>query len=238
MTKRRVYLGLGLGLLVALGGLFWARKQGALSHAEPAPPAPTLSSPLTPGPFPGDTPGTTGLAGPQASAPEGAPSGIVNMHTLSRALFDYSRPGRDLKELLQYLQSSGQEPLLSSDKNEVTGELLFVRTKSPLPGTRYFHAQYFSDGGEDRFLQHMSFEIPAGPRAMTNALDAVRLAFPGLGQPHIRTEGLVSWDAGDGYTVWVKRLDEQELQDNPFNAYTKDDVGTIRIAIEATPEGE
>jgi hypothetical protein len=234
MSKRRFFT--TLTTILVVGGLFFLlRKKAALQPTailgdQTEAPVATTSSPVVP-PLPSSPVSSSG----DRLAPSAKQE---NMQKLANVLFEFSRPSQSFSHLIQYLRDSGQEPFVARDKNESTGELMIVRTKSPFPGTRYFHAQYFSDNGQDRFMQHMSFEIPSGPMAMSEAVQAVKKSFPGLNQPKVQSSDFTAWDAGDGFTVWVKRLNAEELKDNPFNAYTKDDAGTVRIAIEATPEGD
>ncbi len=247
MSKRRFFL--TLTIICIVGSAFFllrrkaalqpdflaalqptARPPTVLQGAQPETPKSTASTPVVPPPV--APPPLAPLAGSVEVSDQ------ENMQKLASVLFEFSRPQRTFNQLIQYLRTNGQEPFVARDANESTGEMMIVRTKSPFSGTRYFHAQYFSDNGQERFLQHMSFEVPKGPQAMAQALQAVKTAFPGLGQAKVQSPDLLTWDAGDGYTVWIKRLKAEELRDNPFNAYTKDDVGTLRIAIEATPEIE
>lgn len=144
--------------------------------------------------------------------------------------------GPSFDSLIRDLQESGQEPFIARDKNEYTGELSIVRTKSPFPGTRYFHAQYFTDEKGDRYLQHMSFEFRPGPKALESARQAVYNAFPGIGSPSKEIEGFMEWKLNTGFTVWIKKMELENLDpQHPFNAYSKKDVGTIRVAIEEDP---
>lgn len=152
------------------------------------------------------------------------------------ALSKYSQGGATFDDLIHELQATGQSPFIARDKNEYTGEMNIVRTKSPLPGTRYFHAQYFTDEKGERLLQHMSFEFRPGPKALEAARQAVYSAFPAVGSPTTELEGFMEWKLNDGYTVWIKKMELENLDaHHPFNAYTKNDVGTIRVAIEEDP---
>lgn len=143
-----------------------------------------------------------------------------------------------LKSLLEELQKSGQQPLVVHDNNPDSGEMIIVRTKSPLPGTRYFHAQYFTDEGGDRFVQHMSFEFKPGPDAMAAAVATVERNFPNLSRPVVQREDYVKWTLDNNYIVWVKKMASRDLQDDPFNSYAASDDGTIRVAVELEIHGE
>ena len=185
------------------------------------------------------------VAAPVASAP--APQREPNVEpktelqslaTMSHTLGQISQGSFSLRRLLEDLQKTGQQPLVARDANPDTGEMLIVRTKSPLPGTRYFHAQYFTGDGGEHFVQHMSFEFKPGPDAMAEAIAAVEKNFPHLTQPLVKRDDYVKWNLDRDYIVWVKKMTMEDLQDDPFNSYSASDDGTIRIAVELDVHGK
>ncbi len=163
---------------------------------------------------------------------------LQSLKTMTLLLAQYTQSGKDLNELVGQLQREGHKPYMSKNKNPYTGELTIIRTRSPLPGTRYFHAQYFGDAQNKANLQHISFEFRGGPNALENAVNTVYSSFPGIGRPIEDDPEFKQWKLGEDYTVWIKRLDLDDVTaDNPFNAYTKADIGTIRMVIEQDPHG-
>lgn len=136
-----------------------------------------------------------------------------------------------IKELINELKNKQMKPYLMQDTNPDTGTMNVVRTKSTLPGTRYFHAQVFKDDQGRDFIQHVSFEFKPGP----NSFDAVKAALikeAGItSAPVIEKDGFVAWSVGP-YSVWAKVQTEEDFKDDPINAHDKNDVGTIRAAFE------
>lgn len=173
---------------------------------------------------------------PLTPAEASAAKSSLKQMTLTLASFTVQEKPFD--ELIASLKKDQQEPVQIRDKNPYTGEMIIVRTKSPPPGTRYFHAQYFIDEHQRPFAQHMSFEFRPSPEAMEQAIEMIREAFPDIGIPTEESRNFIQWDLPHGYVVWVKRLDQQDISNNPFNAYTPGDIGSIRIAIELNPEGD
>lgn len=161
-----------------------------------------------------------------------------SLHQMATVLFEFTQEDRSLQDLLTSLEQAGQKPYTMRDRNEYTGEMTIVRTKNPFPGTRYFHAQYFGDKDNEAMAQHMSFEYKPGPRALNDAITAVEKSFPDLGEPTMRKENFVQWDLDDGYVVWVKKMSAEDLKDDPFNKYSAEDEGSIRVAVELNPEQE
>lgn len=158
----------------------------------------------------------------------------ASLKEMTSILMEFTQNPRSLEDLVRHLQSAGQDPFVARDENSATGEMSVVRTKSPLPGTRYFHAQYFKNESGQRVAQHMSFEYRPGPNAMSDAIQAVTTALPNLGKPGRQTNDFVSWETKT-CTLWIKRMSLEDLRDDPINAYTDDDAGTIRIACEENP---
>ena len=160
------------------------------------------------------------------------------LEDMSRTLSEYTQGQRSYADLLSYLEKSHQEPVVAKDSNPATGDMMVVRTKSPLPGTRYFHAQYFNDENGNPFPQHMSFEFRPGSQSMAEAIAYVQRTFSGLKSPVIQKEDFIKWDLDGDYVVWIKKMAAQDLKDDPFNAYTSSDVGTVRVAVEQDIHGE
>lgn len=175
---------------------------------------------------------TSAAAASAVRAPANSPASPSSLEDMSRTLFEYTRPQSDIKALVEYLEKTRQEPMVIRDANPYSGEMAIVRTKSPLAGTRYFHAQYFADENGKGFVQHMSFEFKPGPNAMNEAVKSVQRQFR-VQEPQIRRADYAQWSLSEGYILWVKKMDTPDLQDDPFNAYTPADKGTIRVAIEA-----
>lgn len=155
-----------------------------------------------------------------------------SLNTLSDFLNYYTEPDRPKEELVEQLKNWELKPVEAVQANQYTGSMSIIRTRKTLPGTRYFHAQYF-DGN----LQHMSFEFQKGPGAMDKAIKAVETSFGIKGKPTSDRANFKSWSTKEGYVVWIKKMEESDLKDDPFNAYTKEDVGTIRVAIELEIHG-
>ncbi|WP_413291468.1 hypothetical protein [Bdellovibrio sp. HCB337] len=174
--------------------------------------------------------------GPALPAPE-KDSLSVSVKEMTHVLAAYAGSDNKLEDLIENLKKTNQEPYMVRDTNKYTGEMIIVRTKSPLPGTRYFHAQYFQDEDKSRFPQHMSFEFRPHAEAMDQAIAAVRESFPNLGNPEQQATDFIQWDLGNGHVLWIKRLGYEDIEENPFNAYTEADLGSIRVAVELKLEG-
>ncbi|MBC7464419.1 MAG: hypothetical protein H7256_00365 [Bdellovibrio sp.] len=163
---------------------------------------------------------------------------MTSLSDMTQTLYQYTQADARLQDLLRFLESTGQKPTVVNNSNADTGEMAIVRTGSPLPGTRYFHAQYFSDENKKSFVQHMSFELKSGGESMASAVAAVESNFKNLPAPATKTPDFMQWNLPNGQIVWIKKLAANDLKDNPFNAYTSDDVGTVRVAVELEIHGD
>jgi hypothetical protein len=133
--------------------------------------------------------------------------------------------------LIEKLRELEAGPLVMNDENPYTGSMKVVRTRSPFPGTRYFHAQYFDNNENEEFVQHMSFEFRPGEQSFEAAKKAINKTF-NLDNPLEDKKGFISWRHGRDYVIWIKKMQESDMIDDPFNAYSKEDIGTIRVAKE------
>lgn len=137
-----------------------------------------------------------------------------------------------VEQIVERLVAKKVEPYKLRDENPYTGSMEVVRTKKTLPGTRYFHAQFFADDEGKQFVQHMSFEFHPGENSFNGVKAAIMKMFNITGAPKNERDGFVSWSQGP-YHIWINVQREEDMTNDPFNAYDKKkDVGTIRAAIE------
>lgn len=225
MKRNALVLSVVIAVLLVLGVYFFntAKPMGSDTANEPRAPISHKEDPNRPS--------------PPLNAEESAKA-QASLKQMTQVLFDFTVQEKSLSDLMDSLTKGQHEPFQVSDKNPDTGEMIIVRTKSPLPGTRYFHAQYFVDEDNKPFAQHISFEYRPSPEAMEQAIAMVQATFPGLGAPMEEGRDFIQWELPHGYVVWVKRLNQQDISSNPFNAYTQGDIGSVRIAVEMNPESE
>lgn len=155
-----------------------------------------------------------------------------SLENLAEIIAIYAGSQNGYQTLIDQLKAWELKPTVARDENPHTGSMTIIRTKNTLPGTRYFHAQYFSDENNEDHLQHMSFEFRPGPDAFSKAIDSVSRQLKIKNEPSMKKDDFISWNQDNGYVVWIKKMNQEDMKDDPFNAYTKDDVGTIRVAIE------
>ena len=162
---------------------------------------------------------------------------ISSVGTLLTAVNDFIVEKSSIDKVIENLTSIGLAPEVSTDRNELTGEMTIIRTENALPGTRYLHAQYFKNEFGVNQLQHLSFEVRAG----SDTSDLVKQMI----QREFKQEAAISflpnqkfqeWHIAGGYTVWTKKLTKDDLGNDIFNAHDPiADENTIRIGIELNP---
>jgi hypothetical protein len=155
-----------------------------------------------------------------------------SLEKFSNVISDLSSERIDIEELKDYLTDLGLNIDVATDSNPQTGEMAIVRTRNTLPGTRYFHAQVFKDENGDSFIQHVSFEYRPGKDAFEQAVAVTRKQFGLNRAPDVSRDDFASWNTKSGHVIWVKKMSKDDLQNDPFNAYTDSDVGTIKVAKE------
>ena len=163
-----------------------------------------------------------------------------SVHTMASTLFKFALTKTSPKFLIKELEAQGLKPVLGQDRNAYTGAMVTVRTEEALPGTRYAHAQYFQDGDKEPILQHYSIEIKPGPDSYETAhAELLQLSAQYAGNKYKLTkidENMEQVELPHGYVAHIKKLNADDLRDNPINAHDlKADVGTVRMAIELNP---
>jgi hypothetical protein len=154
--------------------------------------------------------------------------------TLSLLLEEAVNGESTMNTLIEKLDHLRLKPIVMKDENPHTGALSIVRTKETLPGTRYIHAQYFSDENGVNSLQHMSFEFHGSQHSFEAVKKIIQKQFRITASPSLETPKFISWKI-DGRNIWIKKLDLEDMKKkSPFNSYDPiRDIGTIRVTNEA-----
>lgn len=159
-------------------------------------------------------------------------------YTLTKLIARAHKNPNSPEAVVTELNDRNLQPTMATESNPYTGAVTFIRTENTLPGVRYFHAQYLSDkpGIENEaLLEHMSFELRPSATVFEDARKIVYASFAEADKPEVDEKDFVMWRLNEGRIAWVKRLSLEEMQNNPFNAYDKSDLGTVRIAVELDP---
>lgn len=161
---------------------------------------------------------------------------LESLDRYAKALYLFSSNDQRPEFLVQKLTEAGLKPLVVQDFNEFTGKMIVIRTDETLPGTRYFHAQYFEDEDKKPFLQHMSFEYRPGEKSLDQAIDAIRKAFPkDIGPVQRCTRDYGAWEYGE-MTAHCYALGERDIEnEDATRARSKEDIGAVKCAIEQNP---
>lgn len=155
-----------------------------------------------------------------------------SLNALSDVMGQFTSDEFEMNNLTDRLTDLGLDLTVATDESISTGKMHTIRTKNTIPGTRYFHAQVFYDENDAPFVQHMSFEYEKSESAFAEAVEMAKIRFGLKKAPDYQLEGFASWKTENGYVIWVKKLEASDLKDNPYNAYTKEDIGTVKVAIE------
>ncbi len=165
-------------------------------------------------------------------APPEVQSVTTFLKEIRRAVGSNSAP----EQLYRELEGLQLQPRKSISTNHSTGDLITVRAQAPLPGVRYFHAQFMSDGeGSAPVAQHISFEIRPSADGMSIAKKLASEIFTLNIAPTVETENYVEWNR-NGRTLWIRKMiDLKTLKSDLFNARDKSDLGLVMVALELDP---
>lgn len=136
-----------------------------------------------------------------------------------------------LKELSKSFDKIDLETEFTVDRNELTGNFFFLKSKNQIPGTRYLHGQLVGEGSK-KFIQHLSFEYKGQGKSFNESISIAQSLIGNDQKPSVISENYIQWKISETHILWVKRLTEQELLDDPIYPHSKEDLGTIKIAIE------
>lgn len=154
-------------------------------------------------------------------------------------LANYDKSDAEL-EMINFFKEKDLVPILSVSENPYTGKKTILRTKKNLPGTRYSHAQFFSNESGGSFLQHYSIEFRPSKDAFDRVVALVESNKSLTEKTVSADKTFVSYKLSSGHIIWVKKMMKADLKNDPFNAYSPEDEGTIRLAVEKDihPQGE
>ena len=157
-----------------------------------------------------------------------------SLHQFNEQLAVIYENKNDPDQLIEYFKSEELAPEMSVESNEYTGTMKMIRTGKSLPGTRYYHAQYMGDDPDNTFLQHISFEYKPGDNSMQRAIESAESSFDLSNKKIHRNGDFITYDIGEEGTheLSIEKASYESLKDDPYNAYTESDDGTVITRIE------
>lgn len=78
----------------------------------------------------------------------------------------------------------------------------------------------------------MSFDVKPDKNAFSDSIGAIKKIFGKLRAPTIIKKDFIMWPWKKGYNIWIKKMNSDDLEGDPYNAYDSSDAGTIKIAVE------
>lgn len=165
--------------------------------------------------------------------PKTAEEGLARVHEKVAKL--YAKKNGE-EELIEFFKENGLSPKVSRDSNPYTGSMTMIRTEKGFEGSRYYHAQFFTDETGNSYLQHLSTEFRPGPQAFETVQALMEKTY-GVSDGKLSRDGnFIQYalnDNGVERVLWIKKMDQSDFDNALFNAYDpKTDMGTIRVAIE------
>lgn len=135
---------------------------------------------------------------------------------------------------INFLKENELAPEQSVNSNEYTGTMVMIRSGKGLPGTRYFHAQYMGDDPQNTFLQHLSFQYKPGKDSLARAVNSAEASFDLKDKKSYRNGEFITYNIGEEGThqLSIEKAKLENLKNDPYNAYTKEDEGVIITRIE------
>jgi hypothetical protein len=66
-----------------------------------------------------------------------------SLETMTNEVLNLVQEGRSHGEFIEFLKKNELAPRVADSENEDTGGMIMIRSDESLPGTRYYHAQFF-----------------------------------------------------------------------------------------------
>jgi len=156
-----------------------------------------------------------------------------SLESITNEVIQMVQQKRSHTDFIAFLKKNELEPRVADSRNDDTGGMIMVRSDKALPGTRYYHAQFFNgDKGEQPFLQHISFEYPPGADSFQRAQKAAEVLFDASEKTYSKGEDFAEYKGKDCMTLWINKMDAEDFKNDPYNAYSSQDIGSVKVAIE------
>ena len=167
-----------------------------------------------------------------------SPEEIQTVRTFGNMFVKIASGKLSAADIVSELKKMGLHPVVAQSFNEDTGKMVIIRTSDALPGSRYFHAQIFEDANKKSFVQHVSAEFkPAKDTMDVSVATLAESQGQYLGKLITDTGKMKVYQGRDNMQCWANKLNMEDIKKpNPFNAHSKEDVGTVWVACERNPE--
>ncbi len=109
-----------------------------------------------------------------------------------------------------------------------------IMTSKPLGGIRHISGTFINyNPGDADVFRRVTFDLPKSETAFVDTVNVIENSFSDLGERHVsERENYYVFYKFNGYVLWIRQNFWEHLNDNPYNPYTQDHIGTITVTIE------
>jgi hypothetical protein len=157
---------------------------------------------------------------------------IKSVRQLSRLLVRTISKNANVQTLTNEIKALGLTPVRSVDENKYTGRMTILRTEDALEGTRFLHIQVLGNGPGNEGTQMISFQVRPGADSFAKTVALVEKSLPKGSQVKEKSSDYQSWALPNCYIARVHTMNMEDLAANKYNAFSKEDVGSINAVLE------
>jgi len=166
---------------------------------------------------------------------------LSSLKQLNESLVKVFEFRKEPKEMINFLEDAGLKAIVDKKNSPYLGTTWVVHSDKSLPGTRYYHAEYDGDDADHLFLRYLSYEYAPGDRSFAQVIKSIESSYPVKDKKTIIADGLIHYEMekdGIPYTLGVKKLNAEDLLNDPIYPHDENDIGAISVKLQLNIEDE
>ncbi len=166
---------------------------------------------------------------------------LSSLKQLNESLVKVFEFRKEPKEMINFLEDAGLKAIVDKKNSPYLGTTWVVHSDQSLPGTRYYHAEYDGDDADHLFLRYLSYEYAPGDKSFAQVIKSIESSYPVKEKKTIIADGLIHYEMekdGIPYTLGVKKLNAEDLRNDPIYPHDENDIGAISVKLQLNIEDE
>ena len=187
-----------------------------------------------------DTPGKESIEASQKVS-EQRQVYLSSLKQLNESLVNVFKYRKEPNEMINFLEDAGLKAIVDKKNSPYLGTTWVVHSDQSLPGTRYYHAEYDGDDADHLFLRYLSYEYAPGDKSFNEVIKSIESSYPVQEKKIIIADSIVHYEMekdGIPYTLGVKKLNAEDLRNDPIYPHDENDVGAISVKLQLNIEDE
>ena len=166
---------------------------------------------------------------------------LSSLKQLNESLVKVFEFRKEPKEMINFLEDAGLKAIVDKKDSPYLGTTWVVHSDQSLPGTRYYHAEYDGDDADHLFLRYLSYEYAPGDKSFNEVIKSIESSYPVKEKKILIVDTIVHYEMekdGIPYTLGVKKLNAEDLRNDPIYPHDENDIGAISVKLQLNIEDE